>query len=256
MFFVLSKLVNILIMPLTWITATMVAALIFIKKRIGKKLLVIGIGLIFLFGNEFLVNEIYLIWEEPPIEFEKIDTRYDIAIILGGVTKTNLEPRDRVHFDRGADRVVHPLFLYKMGKIDKFLVSGGTGRLINAKYSEAPSLAMALEIFGVPKEQIIIEDQSRNTRENAIFSKKIIDSLYNKPPKILVVTSAFHMPRSKRCFNKINLDADFLTTDFLGHPREFGLDTLLFPQVDALMKWSKLFKEWVGTIAYKVAGYI
>jgi len=257
MFFILSKLFYAFIMPLTWITGCMLASLFVKKRELKKKFLLAAVLMIFFFGNEFIVNEIYLKWEEKPAEFSKIKKHYDVAVILGGVTKPGLEPRDRVYFDRGADRVVHPMFLYNEGKIDKFIASGGTGRLIYAKYTEGPSLALALKTFGVDPNDIIIEDKSRNTRENAVFSKRIIDSLWtSKKPNILIVTSAVHMPRAKRCFLKLNLKFDYLTTDFLGHKREFGFDKLFIPQIDAISKWGKLMKEWVGMITYKLAGYI
>ena len=244
-------------MPLTWITGCLLASLFLKKKELKKKFLLAAIIMTFFFGNEFIVNEIYLKWEEKPAEFSKIKKNYDVAVILGGVTKPGRGPGDRVYFDRGADRVVHPLFLYNEGKIDKFIVSGGTGRLVYANYVEGPSLALALKTFGVDPNDIIVEDLSRNTRENAVFSKRIIDSLWTSgEPNILIVTSAAHMPRAKRCFAKLNMKFDYLTTDFLGHNRELGFDKLILPQIDALTKWSKLMKEWVGIIAYKLAGYI
>jgi len=256
MFFVFSKILNFLISPFSWITITLILTLLYRKKSLGKRFLIVSIVLLFFFGNEFIANEIMSAWEGKPVSFSEYKSEYDVAVILGGVTRTDMEPRDRVYFDRGADRIVHPLFLFRMGKIKKFLVSGGTGRLVNPKYSEAPALAKALVLFGVPKEDVLIESNSRNTHENAVFSKDIISKEFPRGVKILLVTSAFHMKRAKGCFAKSGLEFDVLKTDFLAHPRQFTPDILILPSYNAFFFWNKLNKEWLGMIAYKIAGYL
>jgi uncharacterized SAM-binding protein YcdF (DUF218 family) len=85
---------------------------------------------------------------------------------------------------------------------------------------------------------------------------KILDSLQFRPGDCLLITSAFHMRRSLACYRKANLDIEPFSTDFYAHPRFFYLDGLLIPTIDAVLLWHKLFKEWLGIIAYKVAGYI
>ena len=72
----------------------------------------------------------------------------------------------------------------------------------------------------------------------------------------LLITSAFHMRRSKACFKKAGLPVDLFSTDFYSHPRYYTPDTLLVPQAEAITIWQKLFKEWTGMVAYKAAGYI
>ncbi|MFZ8477648.1 YdcF family protein, partial [Staphylococcus aureus] len=85
--------------------------------------------------------------------------------------------------------------LYHEGKIEKILVTGGNGNLFLNEPDESSFLEKEFIRNGVKKEDIILEKKSRNTYENAIFSKKILDSLKLKPPYILI-TSASHMPRS------------------------------------------------------------
>jgi len=208
------------------------------------------------FGNLFISNEIMSAWEGKPVQFSHYDKTYDVAIILGGVTRTNMEPNDRVYFDRGADRILHPLYLFKKGYIKSFIVSGGTGRLTDQEHKEAPKMAEALELFGVPKDKIIIEDQSRNTHENAVYSAGILAQRFSPNPQILLVTSAFHMKRAYACFKEENINCDLLSADFLAHPRQYTPDVLFIPSYEAFFIWNKLMKEWFGIIAYKIAGYI
>jgi uncharacterized SAM-binding protein YcdF (DUF218 family) len=72
----------------------------------------------------------------------------------------------------------------------------------------------------------------------------------------LLVTSAFHMRRSLACYHHAGLYPDEFSTDFYSHEREFYPDSILIPQLNALIVWHKLMREWVGFIAYKLAGYI
>jgi len=64
------------------------------------------------------------------------------------------------------------------------------------------------------------------------------------------------MRRSLACYRKAGLDIEPFTTDFYSNPRSFYPDNLLIPKLEAFMTWQKLVKEWVGMLAYKVAGYI
>jgi uncharacterized SAM-binding protein YcdF (DUF218 family) len=84
----------------------------------------------------------------------------------------------------------------------------------------------------------------------------MLDSLGVKADDCLLITSAFHMRRSLACYRKADLNIEPFTTDFYSHPRYFYPDGLFIPSIDAMMLWHKLFKEWLGLAAYKVAGYI
>jgi uncharacterized SAM-binding protein YcdF (DUF218 family) len=134
------------------------------------------------------------------------------------------------------------------------LISGGSGRIVTTGRREADDVFKAMILMGVPPEDLIVENQSRNTYESALNVKKLLKDSLDK--KSLLITSAFHMRRSRACFNKAELSVDVFSTDFYTHPRYFTPDTLFVPQVDAITIWQKLFKEWTGMIAYKLAGYI
>jgi hypothetical protein len=64
------------------------------------------------------------------------------------------------------------------------------------------------------------------------------------------------MRRSLLSYRKSGLALDSFSTDFYSHERIFAPDALLIPQLDAMVKWQKLIKEWVGIVAYKISGYI
>jgi uncharacterized SAM-binding protein YcdF (DUF218 family) len=253
MFFVLSKILFYLLMPATWIAASLLWCLL--DKNAFRKKIALWSALIlfFFFSNVWIVNQAFLWWESKPVLIKELPS-YELGIVLTGVMNHDKEPRDRVHFHKGADRVLHALQLYKMGKINQILIVGGSGRVTGDIISEAPELKKVFLLCGVPEEAILLETDSRNTYENAVFSKKIVDSLGITGRKLLI-TSAFHMPRSKACFDKAGLVTDIFPADFSGGTTTNTPDVWLLPNERAMGGWSVLIHEWLGYIVYKLMGY-
>jgi uncharacterized SAM-binding protein YcdF (DUF218 family) len=175
--------------------------------------------------------------------------------VLTGVTSTNKVLKDRIYVSSSPDRVNHSFLLYKKGVIRKILISGGSGQLLDPAYSEARELYSMYTMMGVDTAHLLIEGESRNTHESALAVKKMLDG-NSLPEDCLLITSAYHMPRSKACFKKIGWNCDTFSTDIRFHKREFTPDILLVPKAEALSTWNALFKEWVGLAAYWVSGYI
>jgi len=255
MFFILSKVLFVLVMPLTIITACLLVSLFAKPSKLKRKFFITAIVLLLFFSNEFIINEIFLIWEPPPIPFNEINHQYDLAIILTGVVDLTPPINDRIFFNKGADRIIHPLYLYHQGKIRQFLIAGGSGALIKRERPESEIIEEFLKSFDVPEQDIIIETNSRNTHQSAVNTAKMIKEGFGNQT-ILLVTSAFHMPRSLACFKKVNLNVTPFTTDFYGQERRFTLDRLLIPSTGALSKWTIFIHEIVGIISYKIMGYI
>jgi uncharacterized SAM-binding protein YcdF (DUF218 family) len=205
------------------------------------------------FSNEFIVNEFLLLWEKNPVPVSQIEN-YETAIVLTGVTNTRKEALDRVYFQKGADRVLHTVQLYKAGKIKKILISGGTVTLEGRKEAEADQLKKVFLYCGVPKTDLIIENLSRNTNENSTKTKKLIDSLQLNG-KFLLVTSAFHMRRAEACFKKAGISADIFPVDYYTRDRGISFDQIFIPSEGAFAKWSILIHEILGYITYKLVGY-
>ncbi len=224
-------------------------------KRWKPRMFYIGLGLLLIFTNEVIVNELLGRWEPPPVPINSITTPYDAAIVLGGVTTQDMALNDRVYLNKGADRILHAMQLYKEGKVKYILVSGASGSMVEVPTTEAENMRRLLLTCGVPDSVIIIESKSHNTRENAAFSAKILNSKFNQG-KFLLVTSAFHMRRAKACFDKTGLVVDTFPTDFYVTSRNYPFTKYIIPDHHALTKWSILMKEVAGMAVYKVAGYI
>lgn len=207
----------------------------------------------FLFSNDFLMNEIISYWEYQPVPLQEIKN-HKIGIVLTGITAYNKQPNDRVYINFGGDRVLHAVQLYKLKKIDKILVTGGVASLFNKAECEAEELKKVFLLSGVKEEDIILETKAKNTRENALFTRKIIDSLQISDTPILI-TSAFHMRRAHSCFSKVGLKVHPFPVNFYSRERKFTPDNLIIPSESALGGWSMLLHELVGYIVYKVKGY-
>jgi len=255
MFFILSKILAYLIMPLTVICCLFILSALVKRQALKNKLFYIGLSLLLLLSNDFMANEVALRWEVPITPFRELSKNYAWGILLTGVTKTEEGFHDRVFFNRGADRVTHAVQLYKIGRIKRILVSGGSGRLFATDRKEADDVAEALILMGVPDSSIVKESNSRNTHESAEAVRKILEGT-TKPSECLLITSAYHMRRSSACFAKVGWRMDCFSTDFISHRRKYSIGGLLLPSTEALDNWQLMIKEWVGIVFYKVAGYV
>jgi uncharacterized SAM-binding protein YcdF (DUF218 family) len=256
MFFILSKLLGYLVNPLVIICALLLASFILRSARWKRILRITGISLLFFFSNHFIANEVMHIWELPARPFEELP-HYKVAILLTGITSNKpLGPDDRVYFYLGADRATHTMQLYKLGYVDSIIISGGNGRLVDNGYRESVRLRELLQLTGVPDSSLFVDASSDNTRENAVESRKLLDSLGIDPSQCILVTSAFHMRRALACFRKVGANVDYFPCDMRSHPRVITPDVLFIPKTEAILVWQKLLKEWTGMLAYKVAGYI
>ncbi len=252
MFFILSKTLIYLLIPTIWIVGILLYAYFTKSQKRRKRSLLTALLLLFFFGNGYLGNKAMYLWEKRAVPIADLKV-YDTAIVLTGITDSRREPRDRVYFTRGADRLLHTVQLYKMGKVKKILISGGSGLLVGNKVTEAGDLKKAFLYCGVPEKDILIEDKSRNTHESSVFSKQLIDSLGIKG-SFLLITSAFHMRRSESCFAKAGFKADPFPVDFGANDNTPTLIDLI-PSESALSGWALLIHEITGYLMYKIVGY-
>ncbi|MEJ7692854.1 YdcF family protein [Daejeonella sp.] len=200
-----------------------------------------------------MASEAFRTWEGDPQTLSSVD-HYDIGIVLTGVTYTRSSAPDRVFFSKGADRILHSVQLYKAGKIKSILIAGGSGSLTKKKISEAKELRAVMLLCGVPNDVIHIEEKSRNTHESALYTKKLTDSLQVKST-MLLITSAFHIHRSLRCFRKLGMQVDGYGVDYYTGDRAIGFEDFI-PDVTAIYLWEVLIHELVGVGIYKFMNYI
>lgn len=255
MFFILSKTVGLLLNPMLILLILLMLGLLFKKPLLKGIFLSLFFFLFIIFSNPVITNEVMQWWEVPPVPYKQLEKPYQAAIVLSGVTASDKGPYDRVHLYKGADRVMHAVQLYKLGKVENLVLSGGSGSLEADSVSEAERMKRVMVLSGVPDSAIILEEKSRNTHENALFSKQLVDSAFTDG-RFLLVTSAFHMRRAQACFAQEGLAAVPFTTDFYSSDKPYKPEDFLIPQADAISSWGKLLREWLGLFMYKISGYV
>lgn len=254
MFFILSKILVYFLYPFTWLLGLFVTSF-FVKNLKKKKWLFRIMLIIFLFfSNSLIFDSVINLWESPAKSIDDIQSKYDYGVVLGGMITVDFK-NDKIVPQISIDRLMQTTVLYKKGYIKKIFISGGSGSMIDST-SESIYLREYLIDIGIPSQDILYEANSRNTHENAVETYKELctDSVQ---PKILLITSAFHMRRAKACFKKIgfkNIDT-FPTTNFHGTFRH-DFYYLFVPEVGIMSKWNFLIKEWVGYVVYDIIGYL
>ncbi len=227
------------------------------KKRKLKRISLILSLVTAVFFSETIIFNFFMDWWEPDAKpVEKLDKEYDFAVVLGGIA-TYDSNGDKIIPRYSADRLMQAVKLYKMGKVKKIFLTGGTASLFVEKQPESDFLKKYLLSVGIPEKDIIVENKSRNTHENAVFTYNIFKERGWLGKKFLLITSAFHMRRAEACFRKAGFSGfDTYPVDHYGGVLDVDYHLILMPKAEVLAYWNILTKEWVGVIMYKLAGYI
>jgi uncharacterized SAM-binding protein YcdF (DUF218 family) len=254
MFFILSKILLFFLSPIIWIFTLLLWTFLTKNPLRKKKLFITTLVVFYFFSNSFIVDEFVRAYEERDQTFSELPSDFDVAIILGGFSSYD-EKQEMVQFHRATDRLMAGIQLYKTGKTKKIMISSGSGSISSPNLKEALFIKDYLLSIGIPETDLIIESNSRNTRENALESAKILNKEYPSG-KFILITSATHMPRAKRCFDKVNMTTTPYSVDHQAGPRKFVVDHILLPNAGCLTTWNSLTKEWIGFLVYKIAGHI
>ena len=208
----------------------------------------------FFFSNGFIVNRLVSLWEIDGVKSTEIHS-HENGIVLSGMFEYNKD-LDRLSARRGADRIWQAIQLYQNKKIKKIIITGDTGYVVKKGLHEASQLREDLIAMGIPKKDILIENASRNTHENAHFTKLLIEKMGLSKKSNLLITSSTHMRRAKACFAKEGISCTAYTTDHYNiHANPISIMEFV-PSHNAFIMWDKLIKEWVGYTMYNIMGYL
>ncbi len=228
--------------PLFWIGLILLCALFTKDASKRKRRLIAVVVLLFLCGNNFLVN-ILASWYEPT--FKGIETKtYNTGIVLGGFAGVSGHTNETEFYESG-DRFLQAVKLLKQGTIKHLIISSGARNRAISNLSEAEAVATYLKQIGIPDSLYTIESNSRNTIENALYCKNILKIPFDS--STLVITSAWHIPRASLCFS----NCSFYPTNYMSDAKwDFSLENILLPQSKAFNHLEYLLKEWVGYVVY------
>jgi uncharacterized SAM-binding protein YcdF (DUF218 family) len=176
--------------------------------------------------------------DKPAEEFPRVDA----IVLLGGFSNRGTAAHPDTDLTAAVDRVFRAARLYHAGRASYVLASGG--RLAPGDESEAHALSGILQELGVPEDAIFFEEQSTTTAGNAALSAAWLRGRSIR--RILLVTSALHMPRARRLFEKQGIDAIPAATDFEVRGPFKWSD--LFPNALALDGSARAMKEYIGRV--------
>ena len=250
----LSKLLPQAIYPtnvIVWLMLLAFFLLLFRRGFAAGLSLFIALVVVFL-GSSAITEKLYQRYQAKfsPIPIHESPLA-DAIVILSGEVAVPLPPR--VESQIGGNRLLHAFRLYKAGKAPLIIASGGNAFPQGDLLSEADYISEILIEWGIPKESIVVEGDSRNTRENAQETAEILRELDIK--NVLLITSALHMPRALLTFRSAGVDA-IPSASSIGsrsaHPAI--LDWL--PSVSELGKIEAVLHESLGILVYRLRGWI
>jgi uncharacterized SAM-binding protein YcdF (DUF218 family) len=254
-FFVLSKTLGVLILPTNVLLLLGLAGALLLLTRfcaLGRKCLVLSIVLLAICGFSPLGNLLLYPLESRFPQWDASGGAPDGIIVLGGPIDADISVAHQVPVIRNAaDRIVAGAALARKYPDARVIFTGGSPNLISNDAREADYAAMVFDSLGIDRARLIIERTSRNTLENAEFSKALARP---KPgERWLLVTSAFHMPRAVGLFRKAGFPVEPYPVDW----RTTGGSSLLWfttAAPDGLSRTDIAIREWIGLIVYRVTG--
>ena len=255
MFFILSKVLGFFALPsnlLITIGLVGIALLLTRSRRLASWLVVTSLVLLVLFGLSPLGNALMLPLEERFPPWDASHGAPDGVIVLGGIIAEDVSAaRGATALNEAAERVTVAVELARRYPNLRIIFSGGTNALIFGEEAEAAFAVRQLEALGVPHERITAEEQSRNTVENAVFSRLIANPRPGQ--RWLLLTSAYHMPRAIAVFRAVGFPVEAYPVDW----RTTGPMDLVrpYPSVsEGLRRTDVAVREWIGLLLYRLTG--
>jgi uncharacterized SAM-binding protein YcdF (DUF218 family) len=268
MFYILSKFLPLLIYPIG-LACVLLGVALWLRRRPKWRtaLIATALAVLWLGSNRivamFLTRSLegrYL----PSAELRAYEVRADAIVVLGGATRTGVFPRSSSEINEAGDRLLYAARLYRQGVAPYLLLSGGRARIVETpSVPEAEGMAEILVEIGVPREAIWLETASRNTHENAVQSLAILQA--QSVERIVLVTSASHMPRAVAVFAQTGLEVIPAATDFQVVQEDWAFYTRLNPLVQLnnllpraadLERTTRALKEYVGMVMYRLQGWL
>ncbi len=255
MFYGFSKIFWLFFQPLTILFLLVLIGIIAVWRNFRRLgVTVLSLASVLLFVSAFTTTGALLL---SPLENrfprpESLPDRVDGIILLGGyVNGEVVAGRQGVELNSAADRLVETMRLARLYPNAKVVVSGGEGTFFEKSASEADITRTLLADLGFFGKRYVFENKSRNTVENALFSKALIQPKSGET--WILVTSAYHMPRAVGCFRKAGFEVTAWPVDYKARRHEtFGL--YLEAPNEALSRFSVALREWIGLAAYWLTG--
>jgi uncharacterized SAM-binding protein YcdF (DUF218 family) len=261
MFVFLSKVLAVPLNPvglsLTCLAVGFLYTFVFRRHKPAVVCFICGFSALFIFSlpltSHLLLRGLESRYPPVPI-YEQVSA----VVFLGGATTGKMPPRIYVETNHQADRFFHAVRVYRGTFSGKLVLTGGRIPFINDDLvPEAYAMFELLnELFGIDSSDVIFETESRNTRENAVYTRMALETA-GLGTDIILVTNAYHMPRSVGIFKKAGFERVIPAPTGYREDERLCLKPLRWiPNVGALLNSTIALNEYIGIIVYKVMGWI
>src|SRR5215470_1319855 len=256
MYFVLAKILGFFALPSNIALTLGLLGVVLMPTRYaraGRRLAATGLILLAVCGLTPIGNALILPLEQRFPPWSEDGRPPDGIVVLGGALDSVVAgTRQEIALNEAAERMTEIAGLAKKYPAARIVFSGGSGQLVFEGANESDLALRLFDSFGIARSRIAVDDRSRDTVENARFSKIVANP---KPgERWLLVTSAFHMPRSMGAFRGAGFAVEAYPVDW----RTRGASDLLRPFTnvgDGLRRADTAAREWVGLVIYRAAGY-
>jgi len=255
LFFVLSKTIGIALLPTNFLIGIGLIGAVLLATRfasLGRKLAIASAVLLAICGVSPLGNWVLYPLESRFPPWDPARGAPEGIVVLGGSIDPDLSIAHGTPVIRGAaDRVVAAAALARQYPNARIIFTGGTSNLISNDAREADYAIEIFESLGIPGQRVAVDRRARNTQENAEFSKAI--AAPKNGERWLLVTSAYHMPRSVGLFRKAGFDVEPYPVDWrTGGPADLAKFWIF--SVEGLAAVDVGVREWMGLAAYWISG--
>lgn len=250
--FLFSKLLSAITQPMFWLALWWALALLILTRwrRPAGIMLWSGLVVLGLLGFSAIPDALLRLLENryPVPTTEAVDRHVGI-IVLGGAVghPDSFASHGQVPLGEAAERMTVPVGLMHQHPRLKLVFSGGEGRLLTTGVTESELALVFYQQQGLDMARVLLEDGSRTTRENAQQVAKLLGERCQQP--WLLVTSAWHMPRSMAEFEAVGCKVTPYPVDF----RTGSLSQLTeYSLAHSLLRWQTALHEWLGLWVYSV----
>jgi uncharacterized SAM-binding protein YcdF (DUF218 family) len=258
LFFILSKTIGIMLLPSNFLLGLGLLGAILLLTRLaslGARLLAASVVLLAVCGFSPVGNLVLYPLESRFPPWDASQGAPDGIVVLGGAIDPDLSAAHGVTVFAGSvDRIIAGAALAHRYPKARIVYSGGNANLVSSDMAKEADYALSVfESLGIPRDRLIMERRSRNTQENAEFSKAI--AAPKSGERWLLVTSAYHMPRAVGLFRRAGFAVEPYPVDWRTGSRA---DILTFTNLalDGLERTDAGVREWIGLAAYRATGKI
>jgi len=213
----------------------------------SKKITLFGIVILIFCSLPIISNKLITYLEKDyTLQDASTINNADAIVVLSGMIKTiKVNDKLKYEFGDGVDRILSGIDLFKSNKASLLILTKGQLPW-SLGMPEGEYLKEFAIKFGVPEKSILLTDNVQNTDQEAKSVKKLLNS---NDAKVILVTSAFHMPRAKKVFEASNIKVIPFAVDFISSHQKLNFMSFI-PSAGALNSTSFFIREMIGRLYY------